>query len=594
MRAQLFAPLVILLLVPLPGRAAVIVVGNYTTETVAFSIAEPGTKARDIELPSNHVGPVYVTGPADLAYTAKGKATKLRLDPYTAYIFLPDDDTGIRLDGLEMPGKALERDERPELNPVPRDPVVKVPVTLCVDDTDPRAEQLWQKELRARFDEAAAALEKGTGIRLEFAGFDSWKSDPDAKTTSDLLTGFNNAVKVKAGGLAVGYSSRAFDAKADPTFGATLGLGGRRVLLREWWPKAEAKRVEVLTHFLAKALGAVGTPDPFSAMREKLDDAYMLQAGAVLRLDPLNALALNIWAEERRRDPDVTIATLSPVNRHRLTRVYKALLKAAPGDVLATGYLNDLDRDFAKVQPDPVAKEPNRPALNLDVRDAKVRAIVRAVAERAKKNAALGAAGLTGDDLTAAYVRVAAETAITKDGPETVSAFLVALGLALDDTGALLADDLTATFVKQAETPEEQKARIAVLGNPTLGGRRDLCRRFVLGCATGELLSDATAQDTAVVRGVRELRQPVGLCVPAVAAEFAGITFARSARADAEMLRDVIQKFTAAEYLPPMTGLRNGLSAEKFAELYGTSADDRFLAVLIDVRVRIKALRAYR
>jgi hypothetical protein len=346
-------------------------------------------------------------------------------------------------------------------------------------------------------------------------------------------------------------------------------------------------------HFLAKALGTVGTPDPGSAMRSKLDDEYMLHASAVLRLDPLNALALNIWAEERRRDPAVEIATLSPVNRQRLARVYKALSKAAPGDALATAYLNELDRDVAKV-PDPMPKNPDRPPLKLDVRDERVRAIVKAVADRAKKNAALGASALTGDTLTGAYVRAAAEAAVAKEGPEMVSAFLIALGIALDDTGALFDDDMTATFVNPAETLEERKERIAVLGNPTLAGRRDLCRRFALGCATGELLPQATAENVAVARGLLELHKPVGLCVPAVAAEFAGITYARAAQNDPEMLRDAIQKFTAAEYLPPLTGLRNGLSAEKFAELYGKSTDERFVAVLTDVRTRLKAMRVYR
>jgi hypothetical protein len=597
MHTRLLAPLLVLLLAALPARAGVIVVGNYTRAEIAFSIAEPDAKAREHKLPANSVASVFVSGPADLTFSAKGKATKLQLDPYTAYVFLPDEAVGVRLEGLEMPGKPLERDARPELNPAPRDPSVKVPVTLLVDDAEVRAEKRWQQDLRDRFDEAARAIEKSSGIRLELAGFDTWKSDPAARNTSELLTGLDNAAKVKAGSLAVGYSSRAFDAKMDPTFGASHGLGGRRVLLREGWPRGEPKRVEVLTHFLAEALGAVGTPDFGSAMRAKLDDDYMLHAGAVLRLDPLNALALSIWAEERRRDPTVEITTLSQANRHRLTRVYKALLQAAPGDVLALAYLNDLDRDIEKVA-DPVDKKvdkkPERPPLKLDARDEHVRLIVKAVTERAKKNAALGAAALTGDDLTAAYVRAAAEAAVAREGPEMVSAFLIALGVALDETGALSDDATTATWVRSAETPEERKARVAALGNPTLAGRRDLCRRFFLGSATGELLPHATAESVAVGRALFDLHRPVGLCFPAVAAEFAGICFARACQNDAEILRDVTQKFGATDYLPPLTGLRNGLSAEKFEELYGDSADERFAAVLDDVRTRLKAMKAYK
>ncbi|MBN9119997.1 MAG: hypothetical protein J0I06_12680 [Planctomycetes bacterium] len=594
MRIRPFAPLLVLLLAALPARAAVVVVANYTTEPVAFSVAEPGAKAREHKVAPNDVAPVFVTGPADIAFTAKGKAVKLRFDPYTAGAFLPDEDAGVRLEGIKMPGNPLERDLRPELNPVPRDPPVKVPVTLLVDDADPRGEKLWQKELRARFEEAAGPIEKAAGIRLELVGFDTWRSDAGARNTSQLLTGFENAVKVKPGALAVGYSSRAVDEKLDPSFGVTHGAGSRRVLLREGRPLTEPQRVEVLTHFLAKALGAVGSPDPGSAMRAKLDDEYILRAGAVLRLDPLNALALNIWADERRRDPAVEIATLSPVNRERLTRVYKTLLDAAPGDVLATRYLGELDRDFVKPAEPVAPKGPDRKPLRLDARDELVRVIVAAVAARAKKNASLGASGLTGDALTAAYVRAAAEVALARSGPETVSAFSVALGVALDDTGALSEDEATAAAVRAFETPEDRKTRVAALGNPTLGGRRDLCRRFALGCATGELLAQSAAENRAVARALLDLRKPVGLCVPALAAECSGIAFAAAARNDPEMLRDVTQKFTAAEYLPPLTGLRNGLSAEKFAEVYGGATDERFVAVLVEIRVRVRAMRAYR
>ena len=67
------------------------------------------------------------------------------------------------------------------------------------------------------------------------------------------------------------------------------------------------------------------------------------------------------------------------------------------------------------------------------------------------------------------------------------------------------------------------------------------------------------------------------------------MAFARSAQNDPEVLRDVIQKFTAADYLPPLTGLRNGLTADKFEEAYGDATDERFVAVLADIRKRVKA-----
>jgi hypothetical protein len=593
MRARRLAPLLALILAAQPARAGVVVVANYTTEPVAFTVAEPKAKPRAHTLASNHVAPVDVAGPADLAFKAKGRDFTYRIDAYGGYVFLADKDAGVRLEGIELPGQPLERDGRPEVNPVPRDPPVKVPVTLLVDDADPRAGQLWRKELRARFDEVAGVVEKSCGIRLEVAGFATWKSDAEAKNLTDLLAGFEAGVKVKPGALAVGYTSRKIDEKDDPAFGICRGLGARHVLLREWRPKNEPERAEALLHFVGQALGAVGTPDPGSAMREKLADGYILARGAVLRLDPLNALALNLWADERRRDPDIEIATLSAANRHRLTRVYKALLKANPGDALALAYLESLDRDVAR-NPEPQAepKKPERRPPEPGKRDELVRQVVQAVAARAAENSA-AASPLTGDELTAAYVRAAAEAALKQPGPEAVSAFLVGTGVALDDTDSLLSHPDTVTAAKGAETPDERKARLAALGNPTLAGRRDLCRRFFVGCAAGELLPQHAAEKLAVGRVAADLQSPGGLCLPALAAEFAGISFARAAAGDPEQVRKMGEKLRASDHLPSMDGLRGGLSADKFAELYGSADDDRFAAVLADIRKRLKGRRTF-
>lgn len=583
--------LAVLFLVPLQARAAVVLVGNYTPDTVTFSVAEPKAKAREHKLPANHVVPVFVTGPADLTFSANGKPATFSLDPYNAYVFRLDEQTGVQFEGVELPGVALVRDTRPEEKPVPRDPPVKVPVMIYVDDAEARAEKLWQKELRVRFDEAAEALEKATSIRLEFAGFGTWKSDPDAKTVADLLTGFDVAVKVKPGELAVGYSSRVIDDKVEPAFGANRGIAGQRILLRESRPKNEAERSELLLQHLAQALGAVGTPDEGSAMRAKLGNGYILRAGSVLRLDPLNALALNLWADERRRDPTVAPATTSAANKHRLTRVYRALLKAAPDDALATGYIETLEREAAK-NSEPTVK--NAAPTKNKARDELARQIVMAVTERAKQNT--GPEARTGDELTTAYIRAAAEvaTANKRDPLEVAGAFLIALGIALDDTDTLFEDAAIAEAIKGIETAVERKTRLAVLGNPTLAGRRDLCRRFAVGCALGELLPQDKAERAAVERALGDRNKTVGLCVPVLAAEFAGIAFARACQLNIETLRSIGPKFVAADYLPAMTDLRNGLSAEKFAEIYGDSGGERFLAVLTDVRKRIKDVKAYK
>jgi hypothetical protein len=130
-----------------------------------------------------------------------------------------------------------------------------------------------------------------------------------------------------------------------------------------------------------------------------------------------------------------------------------------------------------------------------------------------------------------------------------------------------------------------------VLGNPTIRGRRDLCRRFAIGCGAGEALgSGSRAEDAAVRRMLApENRQrQAGVSLPALAAEFAGIALAEQPRNDVALLRKLADGATPGQLLADTAGLRDGVSAERFAEDFGGSSDRRFESVLADVRARVK------
>jgi hypothetical protein len=594
--------------------AAIVVVANLTANEVTFTVAEPGGKPQQLKLAPLQTAPVRVTGPADLTFAVKTGNATFRIDPYNAYVFIHDPAAGRWLEGVELPGNPPERDARPELNPPPPEPV-KIPVTLLVDDADPRAEKGWQEAVRKRFDEAAAAIEAHSGVRLEFAGFGTWRSDPRAADLHALLAGFEAAVKVKPGQLAVGFTSRRVEEKdkEEVAFGACKGVGSSHVLVREWRPRSEPERVEVLVHYLGTALGAVPSPDPLSVMRPKLGDGLALDARYRVRFDPLNALAMCIWADELRGGPLPRIGDISEPSRVRLTRVYKALLKARPGDSLSLTYLNEFDAAVARVEP-PKAEEPKKPREPVAVapprpkdeplakkdpppvrpadaaRAAAARQVVRAVIAFARSNT--GPTPLTGDDLTAAYVRVAAEAALKAEPEQRVPAFLLGLGVALDDTPALRTDPATAEVVLAVESDAEREERLAALGNPTLRHRRDLSRRFAAGCVTGELLTQTAAENSAVGRSIADLNGPAGLSFAALAADLAGVEFGRRLRDDPELLNRVRVRFAAAEFVPATDGLRDGLSAERFAEDYGSGTDDRFRAILAEIRQRVRKLPA--
>jgi hypothetical protein len=78
-----------------------------------------------------------------------------------------------------------------------------------------------------------------------------------------------------------------------------------------------------------------------------------------------------------------------------------------------------------------------------------------------------------------------------------------------------------------------------------------------------------------------------------LAADFAGIAFARRLLDKPERLADVEKAFTVADYALSPKGLPEGLTAEAFAKQYGSLKDERFLRVVADLRKRIAALPGY-
>lgn len=585
--------------------AAVVVIGNFTGEDIAVSITEGKQKPQTITVGRAQVRPFAVGGPCDISFPAKSGATKFRLDPYHAYLFIPDEKAGRRLEGIAMPGEAPAADLKPDPRPLAKGPV-KIPVTLLVDDADPRADDLWHKTLRARFDEAAAVIASTANIQLEFAGFDTWKSSADSKDMGDLYAEFAKAVKVEPAALAIGYTYRIRVDPKEPQnlvpFGMTRPFPTRHILLRESGPRAEPEKVEAMIQQLGLALGAAlidAENDPGTVMRTKIANGLALHAAYRFRFDPLNVLALNIWSEELRRGPLATVADASPAAKARLTRVYQALVKLHPGDSNALAYLNELDRNVAQApaapkpkDPDPVPV-PNPETAANQTRDQVARHVIRAIAARARTNAESRA--LSGDALAAEYVKAAAiaawnENGLSADQNQRVSGFLIGLAIALDDTNALLGDPATADKVKEIESETERDERLKVLGNPTLRGRRDFCRRFAIGCGTGELLRTfQQAQEIALERSFAKPApgRSVDVSFAAIAAEYAGIEFARIVADNNIHVRRLAAKPSLDAFLPAMDGLREGLSPERFKEDFGNVADPRFQKVLADIHYRI-------
>jgi len=229
-----------------------------------------------------------------------------------------------------------------------------------------------------------------------------------------------------------------------------------------------------------------------------------------------------------------------------------------------------------------------------------VRVVVAAVVRVAEANARLPlrterggreTVRLDGDDLTERYVRAAAEAARKLPAEQTTSAFLLGIGIALDDSMILRKNPLTRALCRRAESDAERTQRLAVLGSPTMRGRRDLAQHFVVSCALVEVVGESLAEAAGLFKEQQDA-QPggSGFSFADLNADLSGVALATRLKKGKLSLERLEKQYHVADYLPDHARLREGLSAAQFARDYGDVNDRRFRVELERLRKGIAAL----
>jgi hypothetical protein len=190
-------------------------------------------------------------------------------------------------------------------------------------------------------------------------------------------------------------------------------------------------------------------------------------------------------------------------------------------------------------------------------------------------------------------VRTAASVAATEEEETQPAALLIGLGVALDHSTTLRDNPLTRNFCRAVESDAERRERTAVLGSPTVRGRRDLCQHFVVSAALAELLSPAAAETAGLLKERLDMAGKSGFSFVDLAADLAGIAFARQVRSDPRMVARASVVFEVEGFVPDVAGLAEGLSKERFQADYGSETDPRFRKVLDDIRKRVHELPGY-
>lgn len=216
---------------------------------------------------------------------------------------------------------------------------------------------------------------------------------------------------------------------------------------------------------------------------------------------------------------------------------------------------------------------------------AEVRRVVAALVRAAEEGG-----GVRGDALADVYVRRMARAALE----EKVScrAFLVGLGVALDDTNLARGNVLLRAYLAQVETDAERQRRLRVLGAPTLRGRHDWLLHFAVSAALAAHLDIDAAERFGILKESLDARGTSGFSFADLAADFAGTALAAALLEDEERgqrrLRRLAEGFRGDDFLPDLRDLREGLSWETFQRDYGGTQDPRFITLCTSLRRRVR------
>jgi hypothetical protein len=230
------------------------------------------------------------------------------------------------------------------------------------------------------------------------------------------------------------------------------------------------------------------------------------------------------------------------------------------------------------------------------------RTVLAAVVEAAERNRRLPVRGEAddgpfrhkGDELTETYVRAAARAARRLPAEQRAPAFLLALGIALDDSDLIRNNPLTRDLWRRVEPDADRARRLRVLGEPTVRGRHDLAQHFSVSAALTAVHGKTAAEAAGILKEMLDARPGgSGFSFADLAADFAGVAFAERLVRDPDRLAGVEQAFRVADYTLTPRGLPEGLSQADFSRRYGSTRDERFRKEVAALRKRLSELPGF-
>lgn len=309
------------------AQGAVVVVANQTEKPVAFTAVLPGEPNQAQSLPVGEIAVFHTTSGMGVDFVSQAKHRRYQLDPNAVFAFVA---SGERLDlkqitfSRSVGGISLHIAAGQSL-PAP----VAIPVKIVADEDQPANREVWEQQLRRQLAEASAFFERLCRVRFEVVAVEEWDSDDGRRDLGELLSELRQEVPSEPAGLVVGMTSQV-EVKADTRLPmvATAPLAGPILLPSAQEAFREGDQLELLVHQLGHFLGAVHSPEPGSVMRPVLRGGGRPPAAGPLKMDAVNALAVNLLGESIRSRHARTLAEVPRATRWHLFAIYSEILRS--------------------------------------------------------------------------------------------------------------------------------------------------------------------------------------------------------------------------------------------------------------------------
>lgn len=221
------------------------------------------------------------------------------------------------------------------------------------------------------------------------------------------------------------------------------------------------------------------------------------------------------------------------------------------------------------------------------------RTVLAAVVEAAKENRRRKKP-IAGDELTAVYLKAAAAAARKLPDGRGGPAFALAVGVGLDTSALMRKNPVVAGTWRKVETDAERKARLEVLGEPTMHARHDLAQHFGVSMGLTAVLGEKRAESAGILKELLDAQDGgSGFSFADLAADFAGIALAKRVIDKPELLEGVEKGFAVKDYVPPPKGYAEGLTTAEFEKRYGGVRDERFRKARDEIVSRVQGLPGF-